>query len=98
MRTERFGKKLFRIRRNRAEIRVRKLGFCGVGGGNNAGGCRGRLMADPPQRRPKSDEEEGQHQDNRIQQEERISGRVVVTGPGFKSCDWKKKKWGREAC
>lgn len=55
-------------------------------------------MADPPQRRPKSDEEEGQHQDNRIQQEEKISGGVVITGSGFKSCDWKKKKWGREAC
>lgn len=56
-------------------------------------------MADPPQRRPKSDEEEDKYQDCRIQQEEKSSGRVgVVTGSGFESCDWKKKKWGREAC
>jgi hypothetical protein len=54
-------------------------------------------MADPPQRRPKSDEEEDKRQDSRIQQKEN-SGRVVVTGSGFESCDWKKKKWGREAC
>lgn len=56
-------------------------------------------MADPPQRRPKSDEEEDQqHEHSRIEQEEKNSGRVVVKGSGFESCDWKKKKWGREAC